>query len=98
VTEQEEYRIECRGEYNVVQYFVDGKYEYTRRRVSTEEAVEAFKHYTISVGAKIGMTSRVMITDGDDCVVAEWQYGPGFVFPQELVDLQLKINQERKES
>jgi hypothetical protein len=67
----------------VCQFFEDGSYEYVRRFVSEMEAVKAFAHYTTSVGARMGMTKRVIITDGGDCIAAEWIYGKGVVFPKE---------------
>ena len=69
------------NEYSVCQFFPDGSYEYTRRFVSAEEAVKAFKHYISSVGAKMGITQRVIITDGLDCVNMEWIQGKGIVYP-----------------
>ena len=69
------------GEFSVCQFFPDDSYEYVRRFVSAEEALKAFQHYTTSVGAQIGTTVRVIITDGGDCVTAEWKFGEGIVFP-----------------
>jgi hypothetical protein len=69
------------GEYSVCQFFPDGQYEYTRRWVSVEEAVEAFQHYTTCVAARIGATQRVIITDGGDCTNFEWVQGKGIVYP-----------------
>jgi uncharacterized protein YktA (UPF0223 family) len=77
--------------FNVVQFFNDGgnSYEYVRQAVSVEEAIKAFKHYTTCVTARMGMTERVIITDMDDCVNVEWQYGKGIVFPfKEEEDIQ----------
>ena len=71
--------------FNVCQTFEDGTEEYVRRFVPAEEAVAAFKHYTNSVGARMGMVSRVIITDGGDCTNAEWVYGKGIIFPPEWV-------------
>lgn len=68
--------------YNVVQFFPDGTHEYVRRSVPAEQAVEAFHHYCTSVGAKIGTTVRVIITDDGDCTNAEWKYGEGLTFPK----------------
>jgi hypothetical protein len=68
-------------EFSVCQFFPDGSYEYTRRFVSAEEAMRAFHHYCTSVGARLGTTVRVIITDGGDCVNAEWEYGKGLTFP-----------------
>jgi hypothetical protein len=69
------------GEYSVCEFFDDGSYEYVRRWVGGEEAFEAFKHYTRSVGARIGIVARVIITDGDDCTNMEWQFGKGVAYP-----------------
>ncbi len=73
------------GEFSVCQFFTSGEYEYFERFVSSERAVEAARHCCTSVGAKIGSTSRVIITDGGDAVNFEWQQGKGIVFPPELV-------------
>jgi len=57
--------------YNVVQFFKDGSYEYVRKAVTAEEAVKATQHYTMSVGARMGTTVRVIITDMMDCTCFE---------------------------
>jgi hypothetical protein len=67
--------------FNLVQFFPDGTYEYVRERVSAEEAGKAFHHYTHSVGARMGTTVRVIITDGGDCTNAEWKHGEGLIYP-----------------
>lgn len=72
------------GEFSVCQFFDNGAYEYTRRWVSAQEATEAFQHYTTSVGARLGFTVRVIITDGGDFTNAEWKYGEGIVYPPEV--------------
>lgn len=69
------------GEFSVCQFFVSGDYEYVRRWVSAEEATEAFKHYTNNVATRMGMVTRVIITDGGDCTNAEWKHGEGVVYP-----------------
>jgi len=69
-----------REQFSVAQFFEDGSHEYVRRYVSGEEAMQAFKHYTRSVGAKHGFVKRVMIMDGGDLVVVEWQYGKGVTY------------------
>lgn len=65
------------------QFFEDGTYEYVRRFVSTEEAAKAFGHYCSSVAAQMGLVQRVIITDGGDCIVGEWEFGKGLTFPKE---------------
>lgn len=69
------------NEFSVCQFFDDGSYEYVRRYVSAEEAGTAFGHYCSSVGARLGMTKRVIITDGGDCINAEWEFGKGLTYP-----------------
>jgi len=70
-----------RNEFSVYQFFENGQYECVRHFVSDQEAVKAFAHYTQSVGAKIGTTVRVIITDGGDLICAEWIRGEGIVYP-----------------
>ena len=67
--------------FSVYQFFVDNTYNCVRRSVSAAEAVRAARHYTSSVGAQIGTTQRVIITDGGDFTVFEWKHGEGVVFP-----------------
>jgi hypothetical protein len=69
------------AEYSVCQFFEDDSYVYELRRVTLERAVKNAEHLSSSVGAKLGMTKRVIITDGGDSIVYEWQYGKGLVFP-----------------
>jgi len=69
------------NEFSVCQFFPDGAYEYVRRFVGPEEAVKAFQHYTHSVGARLGTTVRVIITDGGDMTNMEWKFGKGITFP-----------------
>ena len=68
------------GEFSVCQFFDDGSYEYVRRDVGALEAVQAAGHYCNSVGAKLGITKRVIITDGGDYICFEWQHGKGVTF------------------
>lgn len=67
-------------EYSVAQFFKDGTHEYVRRFVGPEEAVRIAKHYTDSVGARIGLVERVIITDGGDFCCFEWTHGKGVTF------------------
>lgn len=74
-----------RGEFSVCQFFMDETHEYVRRFVGAEEAVKAAIHYSTSVGAKMGTTVKVIITDGGDLTNWEWRKGEGIVFPPEWV-------------
>lgn len=69
------------GEFSVCQFFENDTYEYVRRWVSAEEAVEASKFYTTNVAARMGITVRVIITDGDDFTNFEWKHGVGITYP-----------------
>lgn len=78
------------GEFSVCQFFKgkadanpdDAAYEYTRRWVGGKEAVDAFFHYCTSVGAQMGWTVRVILTDGGDSINMEWTHVDGITFPQ----------------
>jgi hypothetical protein len=73
-----------RNEFSVCQFFDDDSYEYVRRYVSAEEAVKAAQHYTNNVATMLGVTKRVIITDGGDCIAWEWVRGKGVVFPTHI--------------
>ena len=68
------------NEFSVIQFFKDGSYEKVRTFVSAEEAMNAFNYYTRNVASRLGITHRVIITDGGDCIALEWQYDRGIVF------------------
>jgi len=68
--------------FSVYQFFEDNSYEQVRTNVFLNEAVKAAKHHTNSVAARMGMVQRVIVTDSGDCVVFEWRFGFGVVFPK----------------
>jgi hypothetical protein len=70
------------NEFSVYQFFEDDTYECVRQFVGIQEATDAFAHYTNNVASNIGVTKRVIITDGGDFTVAEWKYGEGLVWPK----------------
>jgi hypothetical protein len=72
--------VDSLEKFNVVQFFEDGQYEYVRRNVSAVEAVSATQHYTTSVGARMGTTKRVIVTDMLDQICFEWVDGK-IIFP-----------------
>jgi hypothetical protein len=67
--------------HSVVQFFVDDSYEYVCRHETAEEAMRVFQLCCTSVGARIGTTKRVLITDQWDFTNAHWEFGQGLVFP-----------------
>lgn len=72
---------ETESVFNVCQFFTDDSYEYVRRNVSAQEAIDAFKHYIDSVAVRMGVVDRVIITDIGDCINMEWVCGKGITFP-----------------
>lgn len=60
------------AEFSVYQFLSGDIQERVRSFVTAEEAVKAFHHYTNNVATKMGITQRVIITDGGDCTVCEW--------------------------
>ena len=72
------------GEFSVYQFLAGGIQEKVRSFVSIEEAVKAARFYTNNVAVQIGITERVIITDGGDCTVFEWKKGEGITFPPNL--------------
>lgn len=79
------------GEFSVYQFFPDDSYEAVLRRVDPETAIKTAKALTESVGARIGTTKRIIVTDGGDCTNLEWKFGEGVVFPtREDIEQSLK--------
>lgn len=76
---------DARNEYSVCQFFADDSYEYLGRYLSAEDAVRMAVQAIRSVGARLGTTRRVIITDGGDFTNWEWKYGEGIVYPPELM-------------
>jgi hypothetical protein len=77
------------NEFSVWQFSTDAMgsiQERVREWVSAEEAMKAFMHYTRNVAVKLGFTERVIVTDGGDCIVAEWTKAEGYTYPPELVN------------
>jgi len=70
-----------RPEFSVFQFFPDGSYERAAEFIGPEAAVKVAAQLTRSVGARLGTTRRVIITDGGDFTVFEWKHGEGVTFP-----------------
>jgi hypothetical protein len=67
--------------FSVYQFFLDDKHESVLEFVDAETAVKKARALSQSVGAKLGMTVRIIITDGGDHTVFEWKRGEGVTFP-----------------
>ena len=68
--------------FSVVQFFPNGTHEYLERSVPPQAAVERFFEAQLTVGARIGAVHRLIITDADDFIAAEWVFGRGLTFPR----------------
>jgi hypothetical protein len=79
------------NEFSVYQFLAGDIQERVRQFVSAEEAVAAAFHYTSNVATKMGITERVIITDGGDSVVWEWLKGKGQVFPEPLCETHKEV-------
>ena len=70
-----------KGEFSVYQFFDDELYERVEQFVDPQTAVEAARRLINSVGARVGTTQKVIITDGGDYTNFEWRFGVGIVYP-----------------
>lgn len=70
-------------QFSVYQFFMDGSYEQVCHLVPSERAADVFARYTMTLGAQLGTTVRVIITDGGDCICMEWEFGKGITFPEQ---------------
>lgn len=68
--------------FNVVQFFADDcGHEYVARDIEGLAAVRLAKQLTERLGARIGTTLRVIITDSGDNTVFQWNFGAGVTWP-----------------
>jgi len=67
--------------FNVVCFYEDESYSYEQRAVTLERAMEAFKNYSVSVASRMGVLTRIVMTDMLDRTCVEWINGKGIVFP-----------------
>lgn len=69
-------------DFHVYQFYVGGLHERaTLEPVGEHHAVKRAAELTQTLGARIGSTCRILITDRDDYVVWEWRYGEGLILP-----------------
>lgn len=73
--------------FNVHQWFVNNGYEKAGEWMDAKRAVEFATSLATSVGARLGTSVRVMITDHLDCCAWEWRREFGVIHPPGLVGL-----------
>lgn len=70
------------GQYSVYAWTFDDVEERVAAYVDAGTALAVAHGLVANVGAKLGFTSRVMITDGSDRSVFEWEHGMGVIWPE----------------
>jgi hypothetical protein len=65
----------------VYKFFPNGRYVSVRRWVKVEDAAKIASDTIKSQEAGDGRIVKVIITDGGDCTVLEWNFGLGVVWP-----------------
>ena len=71
-----------RDEFSVVEFYVNGTHRYVERWLPAKEAVELAKRCTDAAELAGSLVTRVIITDGGDFTVFQWEQGRGVTFPE----------------
>ncbi len=72
------------GEFSVFQWFSNDTREDVLAFVDVETATRTAMSLASSVGARLGATQRIIITDGGDYCCWEWKHEDGIVYPPEI--------------
>jgi hypothetical protein len=72
-----------RSEFSVVEFFAEGTHHYVERRLRSREALMLARHCICKYETKSGHINRIIITDGGDFTVFEWEKGKGITWPEE---------------
>lgn len=81
-----------RKEFSVAQFHDDGSHEYVGRWMSDAEAVEMAAEVIVMAGTAV---TKIIITDGGDDTVFQWERGLGITWP--TPELWLKPSGEQDE-
>jgi hypothetical protein len=73
--------LSTREEFSVWLFFPDEMHVAECQWVDAKTAVSCFNDVIRRPAARGGFIRRVIITDGGDYTIAEWQYGRGLTFP-----------------
>jgi hypothetical protein len=74
-------QMNSENEFSVWLFFPDDSHVAECQWVDAETAVKTAKGATLRPAAKTSLIRRVIITDGGDFTVFEWQCGKGVTFP-----------------
>jgi hypothetical protein len=69
------------AEFSVYVFFANGNSMPVRTFIPAGEAVKVAQRYATNPAARLGITKRIIITDGGDDTVFEWKRGKGVTFP-----------------
>ena len=67
--------------FNVVLIFANETHHYEARNLMAEAAVKLAYEVSKRPAALVGIIGKILITDGGDFTVFEWQFGKGVTFP-----------------
>lgn len=69
------------GQFSVFIFLPDDSHFAEARFIDAERAVGLARDITRRPAARLGIITRVIITDGGDCIVFEWIYRRGVTYP-----------------
>jgi hypothetical protein len=70
------------GEFSVAEFYSDGFHAYVERWLDAESAVRLAKRCTEKPAATQGWIRKVIITDGGDDTMFQWEHSKGVTFPR----------------
>jgi hypothetical protein len=68
-------------QFSVCRFWVDETYVYVARWINFLEATRVLRQCSLDFDSQIGATTRIIVTDGLDCINIEWVYGKGITYP-----------------
>jgi hypothetical protein len=69
------------GEFSVVEFYDDGVHSYVERDLPAKQAVELARYCVVGASDENSIVKRIIITDGGDYTVFQWERGTGITFP-----------------
>lgn len=69
------------GEFSVWIFYRDGGHQPEVQRVDAKTAVNLAGRLSGSVGARLGVVTKILITDGGDNTVLQWEFRKGVTYP-----------------